>query len=49
MCVGAMTVNLNDAHMGYGMKYSKRYDKEMPLGCGVVLEGREAYAVPFPG
>lgn len=49
MCVGSMTINLNDAHMGYGMKYSKRYAKEMPLGCGVVIDGKEAYAVPFSG
>jgi predicted phosphodiesterase len=47
MCVGAMTVNLNDARMGYGMKYSKIYAKEMPLGCGVVIDGKVGIIEPY--
>jgi len=47
MCVGSMTVNLNDARMGYGMLYTKRYAKEMPLGAGVVLDGEVAIPVPY--
>jgi len=49
MCVGMMVVNLNNARMGYGMKYSKRYATKPPLGCGVVLNGNQAIIEPFYG
>ncbi len=47
MCVGAMTINLNDARLGYGMKYSRQYAKGMPLGCGVIIDGKQLIPVPF--
>ena len=47
MGVGALTIDANDARMGWGMKYSKKYATEMPIGAGVVIEGLYAYAEPL--
>lgn len=40
MCIGALTVDANDQRMGWGMAYSKRYTTDIPLGCGVILDGK---------
>jgi len=48
-CGGAMVVHHNDARMGFGMKYAKRYATEMPLGCLVIIDGQVVIPVPFLG
>lgn len=41
MCVGALTVNpLGPSKAAYGMKYSLKYGNPMPIGCGVVIDGK---------
>ena len=47
MCVSALTVDPKDAKMGYGMEYALQYGNEMPKGCGVVIDGRYAFAIPM--
>jgi len=44
MGVGAMTISDRaKSLMAYGMAYSRKYSAEMPLGIGVVVDGRRAY------
>lgn len=47
MCVGAMVTSANCERMGYGMTYSRIYDEEIPLGLGVVYNGKWPYLVPL--
>jgi len=45
-CVSALTVDPSDKDRGYGMEYALKYGREMPKGCGVVIDG--IYAFPLP-
>jgi len=47
MAVGALTVNLADARMGWGMAYAKKYANHIPPTCGVVIDGEYAYIEPL--
>ena len=47
MCVGALTVPSNGERMSWGMAYGKKYAREMPIGSGVVFDGKYAFAIPL--
>lgn len=47
MCVSALTVDADDRIMGYGMEYALKYGKELPKGCGVVIDGKYAFTIPL--
>lgn len=49
--VGCLVVDWKTRHkMSYGMRYAKKYRGSQALGCMVVIDGKQAIAVPYsPG